>query len=338
MLRSSDNSTMKYKRNEDLRLLYTGESSRKILEAGSAAGYNVYGWNRWIRSRRTYRTAWDHNDRERKKKDMEYFNIKKKNGSMVSCVKEIPDRPEAVVIAVHGFTSSKESSTYRMLLDRLPRAGLGMIGIDLPGHGTQESAKELLRIPGALDSIAAAENYAVREYPGLEICYFASSFGAYLTGLYISTREHAGRKLFWRSAAVNMPELFHKEMPTEEEKEMLESLRTKGYFDTNMDLNQSVRITTDMYDDLLRNDLFEVFNADRYGKHQIAMAHGREDDVIDPAAAERFALKFGIPVTWFPGEGHSLSKDPGTPFMVADLAIALYREGDTKASAMGGLD
>ena len=256
---------------------------------------------------------------------MENFILQKESGYQISCVKEIPDQPAGIVIAVHGFSSSKESSTYRLLLKRLPAAGFGVIGIDLPGHGTQESAKETLRIPGAIDSIEAAERYALREYPGLEICYFASSFGAYLTGLYISTKEHTGRKVFWRSAAVNMPELFHKENPTEKEKQQLKELETKGYFETDMDLHRPVRVTRDFYNDLLQNDLFQIFNPERFGKHLIAMAHGREDDVIDPKAAERFASRFQIPITWFPEEGHSLSNASDTPDRVADLAISLYK-------------
>ena len=257
--------------------------------------------------------------------EMEYFKIRKKNGSIVSCVKEVPAHPEGIVIAIHGFSSSKESSTYRLLLDRLPSAGLGVICIDLPGHGTEEAAAETLRISGALDSIEAAEQYALSEYPGCRICYFASSFGAYLTGLYISTREHAGRKAFWRSAAVNMPDLFHKDDPTEKEKQQIRELETKGYFDTDMDLHRPVRITKAFYDELTEYDLFEIFDADRFGHHQVAMAHGKEDAVIDPEAAGKFAAKFQIPVTWFPGEGHSLSKDSLTPACVIDLAAALFK-------------
>ena len=256
---------------------------------------------------------------------MEEFCIKKNSGFLVSCAKEIPANPDGIVIAIHGFTSSKESSTYQRLLKRLPEAGLGVICIDLPGHGIQESAKETLRIPGALDSIEAAENYALLKFPGCRICYFASSFGAYLTGIYISTRDHAGRKAFWRSAAVNMPDLFHKENMTEKERQQMQDLETKGFFDFDMGSERPVRITADFYDDLLCNDLFQLFDAEHCGKHQIAMAHGREDQVIDPGAAQRFADRFQIPVTWFPKEGHSLSNDERTPDRVVDLAISLFR-------------
>ena len=263
---------------------------------------------------------------------MEYFNIQKSDGNIISCVKSIHDHPMGIVIAIHGFTSSKESSTYRLLIDRLPEAGFGMVGIDLPGHGAEESAKETLRIPGAINSIEAVERYVRQEYPGYEVFYFGSSFGAYLIGLYISTREHSGRKAFWRSAAVNMPELFIKENPDEKEKQQLEDLETKGYFDAEMEGNKPVRVTKAFYDDLLQNNLFEMFDADRFGKHQITMAHGREDSVINPDAADRFAEKYKIPVTWFQGEGHSLSNNSSTPDRVADLAIAFFR-GDNKPVA-----
>ena len=260
------------------------------------------------------------------KDEMKYFDILKSDGSRVSCVREMPDPLKGIVIAIHGFTSSKESSTYRRLLKRLPAAGFGVICIDLPGHGTGESSKEILSIHGALDSIGAAEQEALREHPGCRIYYFGSSFGAYLIGLYISTREHAGRKAFWRSAAVNMPELFHKEHPTAKEEQWLKDLELKGYFDAEMDGDRPVRVTKAFYDELLQNDLFERFDKERFGEHQIAMAHGKKDAVICPEAAEKFAEKFRIPITWFPNDGHSLSSDSTTPDQVIDLAISHFRQ------------
>ncbi len=259
-----------------------------------------------------------------RERNMEYFKIQKDDGNIISCVQAISEHPKGIVIAIHGFSSSKESSTYRLLLKRLPEAGFGMVGIDLPGHGTEESADEPLRIPGALASIETAERYVLREYPGYEIFYFGSSFGAYLTGLYISTRKHAGRKTFWRSAAVNMPELFHKDPPNEKEKQLLSEFETKGFFDVSMEGYRPVRVTKGFYEDLLHYDLFEIFDANRFGQHRIAMAHGREDTVINPKAAKRFADRFQIPITWFPNEGHSLSNSADTPDRVVDLAVSLF--------------
>ena len=254
---------------------------------------------------------------------METFTITKESGSLVSCVREIPEHPRGIVIAVHGFSSSKSCATYRLLLRRLPAAGYGMIGIELPGHGTEESRRETLRIEGAIDSIEAAERYALSRWPELPIFYFASSFGAYLTGLYISTRAHAGKRAFFRSAAVNMPTLFVKEHPGPDEQQMLKELDEKGYFDTNAGLENTVRITGEMYHDLETTDLFHVFKPN---ETKVMMAHGAKDAVIDPKAAKAFAESFGIPIVVFENEGHSLGENPETPERVADLAISFYNE------------
>ena len=123
---------------------------------------------------------------------------------------------------------------------------------------------------------------------------------------------------------MNMPSLFIKEDLNEKEQELYRELDEKGYFMQGFGLGRPVRVTRGFIDDLGENDLPSLFTPDRYGPHRIAMAHGAEDDVIDPAAAAAFAERFGIHETVFPGEGHSLSNDPETPDRVADLAIELF--------------
>lgn len=255
---------------------------------------------------------------------MENMKIRKQDSNIVPCVISIPENPKGIVIAIHGFSSSKECATYKMLLRRLPEAGYGMFGIELPGHGKEEALQETLRIQGCMDSIEATEKTISETFPGTEIFYFASSFGAYITGLYISTREHLGRKAFFRSAAVNMPSLFVRKNPNEKERKLLEELNQKGYFDANVDLGAPVRITREMYHDLEANDLFEIFAPSRFGDNEVAMVHGAEDTVIDPNAARAFAKKFNIPITILEHEGHSLGNSPDTPELVADLAISFY--------------
>jgi len=255
---------------------------------------------------------------------METFVIQKNSGNAISCVKEIASCHKGIVIAVHGFSSSKESPTVTLLLNEFPKKGLGVIGIDLPGHGTGESSKETLSIAGALESITAAEKYAVSLYPDSPIFYFASSFGAYLTGIYISTREHRGKKAFFRSAAVNMPSLFIKDDPTEQEKEQYRLLDKQGWFESGIDDHRPVKITRGFMQELGKTDLFKIFSPEKYGDHKIAMAHGEDDAVIDPAQALRFAEMFDIPITMFKGEGHSLSRHDSTPLEVVELAAALF--------------
>ena len=262
---------------------------------------------------------------------MNKTTLKKHNGYSVSCIEKIPDSCTGIVIAVHGFSSSKECSTYQVLLRKLPEAGLGLIGIDLPGHGRDESYAETLRIKACKESIAAAEKYICNAYPTIPVYYFGSSFGAYIIGLYLSTREHTGRKAFFRSAAVNMPDLFIKENPSEEEQEKLRQLNEEGFFYYSLDdAHQPVRITQGFYDDLAKNNLFEIFDPERFGRNEVAMAHGLEDVVINPRKVRAFAEKFQIPVHFFKHEGHSLGSAADTPDKVIDLAIRHFmREMDS---------
>ena len=257
---------------------------------------------------------------------MEKFVLTKQDGRKTACAREIPEDPRGIAVVLHGFTSSKESPTVQLLLRRLPAAGIGVVAIDLPGHGTEESLQEELRIKACMDSLEAAEEYAAAICPGKDIYYFASSFGAYITALYLSTRAHRGKKAFFRSAAVNMPSLFavDPEHPTEQQKKWLDELEEKGYICPSLDLGSSVKVTKSMLEDLAENDLFEKFSPKNAEPVRIAMAHGREDAVIDPKEAERFSRQFDIPVTFFDEEGHSLSNDPATPDKVADLAAAWY--------------
>lgn len=254
------------------------------------------------------------------------YDIKKPGGAYVSCGEVIPEKAEKIVIAVHGFTSSKESPTVQLLMKRLPEKGLGVVGIDLPGHGMGSSLKEELRIGACLESVSAAEEHIASRFPEAEICYFASSFGAYITGIRISTEPHRGRKAFFRSPAVNMPSLFMRKDLTEEERAFFRELDEKGFAERSFDLGRPVRITRGFIDDLKSHDLFSLFDPEKYGHHSIAIARGEKDRVIDPAEAARFAAAFHIPETVFPGEGHSLSDDPGTPLLVADLAASLFLE------------
>lgn len=259
---------------------------------------------------------------------MKKIVLNKTNGYKVPAFLEVPEDASGIVIAVHGLTSSKECSTYKTLFRIFPESGLGVLGIDLPGHGTEEAYEEPLRTDNCIGSIEAAEKYAVSLCPDCDIYYFGSSFGAYLTMLYLSRRDHKGRKAFFRSAAVNMSTLFIKEDPSEEEKKQMKDLMEKGFFEVKMDNNRPVVITRALYDELADTDLFNVFEKDRYGRHDIAMAHGCDDAVIDPEKAKLFAEKFSIPITFFKDEGHSLASHPDTPDKVARLAVKLYKGKD----------
>ena len=221
---------------------------------------------------------------------MEKFVLKKENGYQIPCIAEFPAGLKKVVIVIHGYDSSKESMNVENLMEILPPQGFGVIAYDQPNHGSEEAAEEGLSIEACVDSLAAVEEYVAERFPEKEICYFGSSFGAYILGIYLTTRPHRGKKAFMRCAAVNFPEL---------------------------DLDERAKAIEPV-------DLYALFDKADISEVKLAFAHGEEDSSVPVEAAVKFAERYGYPITVFPGEEHPICTYPESPGKVAQLAIALF--------------
>ncbi|MBQ1369324.1 MAG: alpha/beta fold hydrolase, partial [Firmicutes bacterium] len=186
--------------------------------------------------------------------------------------------------------SSKESSNAANLMRQLPGKGFGVLAYDQPHHGTAQAAEEELTVENCLDSLARVEEYVTERFPELDLCYFGSSFGAYILGIYLATRPHKGRKAFMRCAAVNFPEL----------------AKDEGVEDADLP------------------DLFELFDRAKPEDVEMAFAHGECDSTVKVDAVIEFTKRFGYPLTVFPGEEHPICTNPESPIRVAQLAAELY--------------
>lgn len=122
--------------------------------------------------------------------------LKKDNGAVVPVIFEVPPEAGRIVIMIHGFESCKECDTGKLLFRRMIPAEIGVVAYDQPGHGSEEGREEWFTLKNCMDSLETVENFVAAKYPHAQIFYFASSFGAYMTSLYVSTRNHRGRKLF----------------------------------------------------------------------------------------------------------------------------------------------
>ena len=221
---------------------------------------------------------------------MEQILLTKPNGHEVPCIAEFPQDPRKLVLVIHGYDSSKESENAANLMRTLPMKGFGVIAYDQPNHGNAQAAAEKLTIENCLDSLACVEGYLAGRFPGTEICYFGSSFGAYILGIYLTTRQHRGRKAFMRCAAVNFPQL-----EIDDRAKALEPV-----------------------------DLFDLFEQSRPDDVQFAFAHGECDSSVPVEAAKEFTERFGYPLTVFPGEEHPICTYPESPIRVARLAAELF--------------
>ncbi len=258
---------------------------------------------------------------------MRSFKLVKTDGAVVPCLSLVPDGVRDIIIMVHGFGSQKDCATAQMLFRRMPPAGFGVVTYDQPGHGPDEAREESLRLANCFSSLKTVENYTADNWPEARIHYFSSSFGAYVTALYVCRHSHRGHEAFLRSAAVNMPLLLLGPPDTESDPETLKEFAEKGYIVPEVGAPDAIRIPFGFLEDLREHDLTEAFASRTYDDVRFEMVHGEKDSTIELSFAKEFAERFHIPITIIPGEEHTLSDNPETPDRVADLAIAFYRAG-----------
>lgn len=204
---------------------------------------------------------------------------------------------ERVVIACHGFGSSKESPMIQALNRTLPPKGCGVVSFDFPAHG--ESPVWELRVPYCIDDLAAVEAYVRAQHPQAKIGYFGSSFGAYITLLYLSQAEVHGDRAFLRSAAVAMPAL----VDTWVDQRAREDMARQGYFVPDYDYVREIRVTPAFLRDLEDYDVFARYRA---GTAALSMVHGGQDSVAPYPAAQSFAAAAGADFHTIPQGEHNL--------------------------------
>jgi len=233
----------------------------------------------------------------------------------VPCHYNATGREKTVCVVVHGFGSSKESVTAKMLLEGLPPLGIGAIAFDFPAHGDSAVEGEYLRVSNCIKDLAAAEARIRELAPEAELVYFASSFGAYITLIYLSGMNQGKPRAFLRSAAVSMPELFKRRM-TPEQNERMEAAGEVILDKAEYGYIRDLKITQGFFDDLERHDVFSLW---RESFAELRMVHGELDQTIPLSDAISFAGRFNVPLTVIPNGDHQLSIQ-GAPAQVLKLA------------------
>ena len=227
---------------------------------------------------------------------------------------------DRILIVCHGFGSSKLSPMVQALNQEMPKAGMGVYSFDFPSHGESPIWEEGLRVPFCMDDLETVEAHVREMAPNAQIGYFGSSFGAYITLLYLADRDHAGEKAFLRSAAVAMPRLVDQWVDDRAKADM----DRQGYFVPDYDYVREMRVTPAFLQDLEENDVFAKYRA---GAAQLRMVHGAKDDVAPPDAAQAFAEKFGAEIILLPNGEHNLMGE-GELDQVLDLTRSFFLNQD----------
>lgn len=255
---------------------------------------------------------------------MEKITIYKKNGNSIPCIAEIPKDCRRIVIVIHGMCSSKESSNAAFLLNFMPQRGIGVIAYDQPGHGSEGAKAEELRIDNCMESLRAVEDYIREGYPHAEVCYFASSFGAYILGIYLARHLNSGRKAFMRCAAVCFPQIILGNADAEQDSDKRAELKEKGYVEVKIGGDDPVRFSLGFFEDLKDNDLYRIFEEKAPQDVAMQFVHGEKDPLVPVAAVKGFVSKYGYPIAVVPDEGHSICDHMESPYFVAELAYDFF--------------
>lgn len=220
------------------------------------------------------------------------------------------------VILCHGFGSSKSSPTTTALQEALARCHVDSICFDWPAHGDSPADGSYLRVRCCLDDLSVVEEAVHARQSEGKIGYFASSFGAYLTLLYLFTRPHQGDRAFLRSAAVDMGGIFQGWLDTPLGTEMA----ANGFvmLGVGEGYARDLKITQGLVDDLAEYNVFRLF---RPKAAKLTMVHGDADLVASPQKARDFAALSGAELCMLPGAEHRLM-GPG------ELEIVLKKAAD----------
>lgn len=243
---------------------------------------------------------------------MQKTKLAAKAGYDIHCTYDILPSDPSVCLIIHGFGSSMQSPTAQMMLHAFREKGMGAIAFDFPAHGESEVDGDFLRLPYCMNDISTVEAFAKSISPNVKICYFGSSFGAYMTLLHISSKAACGRRAFLRSTAVSMPSLFKNRLI-----ENTEAFVKNGYIMDNR-YYRPLKLTSALADDFAKNDVFSLY---KKGSAELCMIHGMADDTASPDDALRFAKEKGADITLVFGGDHQLSI-PNAPEKVKSLALS----------------
>ena len=144
---------------------------------------------------------------------------------------------KTILIAVHGFSSSRNSFVFEKIAPILKENNIGIVCFDLPGHGLRKNEK--LNVKACLDSIREIEEWVKSFYSG-SISLTGASFGGFLLLRYLENNKNQYGVVILRAPALEEYYVC-KEDTLENWKEMIECLdRGENYFRNGMEVEVSM--------------------------------------------------------------------------------------------------
>lgn len=243
------------------------------------------------------------------------MQLRGKNGYSISYSKSISEGAKTIVIAMHGFCGDKESSCIEELEKKALGLNIGLIKFDWAGHGESEATGEQLTVDNCMADIDSIVEYIKKLYPKVKLVAFSTSFGGYLTLLYIHDHRETFDQVILRSPAINMYKTLASNIL---DKDKLSRIEENGSVEYGFD--RKLKITKAFLADIKNNDIGKLY--DDVDLPEVSIIHGTEDDLVPFADSELFAQKHACRLYPIIGADHRYKKD-GEIEKVVNIALGI---------------
>ncbi len=227
-----------------------------------------------------------------------YLNINS-NGCSIKC-KLFSDASftfDNVVICMHGFSGSKESTAFVKLSEKLLplKKSTAVIAYDLPCHGAD--ARPNIDLGACELYLSTVIEYARTKLKATHLYACTQSFGGYILLKYI--REHGDpfEKAVLRCPAVTMHRLITETIISADDIKKLN--KTKSVM---AGFDKKIKVTKKFIDELKANDI-TAFDFSGFGD-DLLIIHGTNDETVPFDDVKRFADGNAIPFIATDGADH----------------------------------
>ena len=222
------------------------------------------------------------------------------------------DKLKTIIIAVHGFSSSKHSFINEKLAPVLRENKIGLVCFDLPGHGDRKN--ELLTVSSCLKSIKEVENYVRNIYDG-PISLTGKSFGGFLLLRYLENNPNKYLKTILMAPALEQINIW-KYNEDEQGRELILSLEEgKNFIRAGMEVDVSV------LNDFFKFDIYNHLNI----QNDVKLVYGTKDITVSNDNIIKLSKIKNWDIFAVDGADHFYRRDEDVK-NVADLFLRLLNE------------
>ncbi len=180
------------------------------------------------------------------------------------------------VVCLHGFGGDKDSSAVKKLGEKMAERGYAVVCFDFPAHGKSPAKDDMLRVENCINDAITVSANAENEYGG--ICFFATSFGAFILANLLKKPCFKGVKAVFRSPAVKMADTFLNPICNL----TIDELKKKSAVECGFE--RKIKLGYDFWLDLESNDI-----TDASFDNEVLMIYGNCDNVVRPEDMAEFA-------------------------------------------------